>query len=194
MHQGVCTNSGVISCPAKTDVGCAASSFFSLSPFWSWWFYENACLCSVCVFFRWDVKPAWCFSSILLWPTSSGCWWRVCTSTLCWSSSFLKTDTLLSTCSSAGVGCLHFNREIDGQRKCHSKRQLCSSESLMKITAGVLTHLFCSHRFQLLLSTIADLSLSGGHKPVFTLASCVDFVSTHKTHSECLKIDGKRMF
>lgn len=64
---------------------------------------------SFCVLFRWDAKPAWCFSSISLWPTSSGCWWRVCTSTLCWLSFSRKIDTLLSTCSSAGVGTFSYS-------------------------------------------------------------------------------------
>lgn len=56
------------------------------------------------MFFRRDVKPVWCFSSTSSWPTSSGCWLRVCTSTPCSSYSSLRTATLSSTCLSAGVG------------------------------------------------------------------------------------------
>lgn len=56
------------------------------------------------VFSRWDVKPVWCFSSTSSWPTSSGCWSRVCTSTRCSSLSSLRTDTSWSISLSAGVG------------------------------------------------------------------------------------------
>lgn len=60
---------------------------------------------NVCVCVRWAVKPSWCSLTTLSWPTSSGCWWRVCTCTRCCLSSTNPPSVSPSTCSLAGVGC-----------------------------------------------------------------------------------------
>lgn len=49
-------------------------------------------------------RQRWSSSSIVSWPTSSGCWWRVSTYTPCWPSpSSPNGSTSGGTYSSAGV-------------------------------------------------------------------------------------------